>query len=346
MAPRSTTLDAGLRGRRDAVSTPHKSQGAHARGWAIGWTVVLGLTLAIHLAAEHLPWAVKYPREWVVPLRFWVSDFMKWLVNDFDLGPFTFKEATRSIAWLLAWPLELAQSFLATGFRVGLGDEARELFPRVSWLALGVVAALVGRAARDWRLGALAGACFAYLAVFGQWDSAMVTLASIAIAVPLSAPARACSSASSATVPREPAFEKIVTPVLDLMQTVPVFAYLVPVLFLFGFGPVAAMIATIIYATPPMVRVTMLALAQVPEEVVEFGRMAGCSARQMTWKVLIPSARPALMVGVNQVIMLSLNMVIIASMIGAGGLGFDVLNALRRQPGDRRRPRSRDCHHS
>ena len=114
------------------------------------------------------------------------------------------------------------------------------------------------------------------------------------------------------------------------MQTVPVFAYLVPVLFLFGFGPVAAMIATIIYAMPPMVRVTMLALKQVPGEVVEFGRMAGCTRRQMMWKVMVPAARPSLMVGVNQVIMLSLNMVIIASMIGAGGLGFDVLTSLKR----------------
>ena len=114
------------------------------------------------------------------------------------------------------------------------------------------------------------------------------------------------------------------------MQTVPVFAYLVPVLFLFGFGPVSAMIATIIYAMPPMVRVTMLALRGVPHEIVEFGHMAGCTPRQMTWRVLLPTARPSLMVGVNQVIMLSLNMVIIASMIGAGGLGYDVLTALRR----------------
>jgi len=129
---------------------------------------------------------------------------------------------------------------------------------------------------------------------------------------------------------RSAAVERALTPVLDLMQTVPIFAYLVPTLFLFGFGPVAAMIATIIYAMPPMVRITMLALRQVPEEVVEFGRMAGCTPRQLLWKVRIPAARQNLMVGVNQVIMLSLNMVIIASMIGAGGLGYDVLTALRR----------------
>ena len=114
------------------------------------------------------------------------------------------------------------------------------------------------------------------------------------------------------------------------MQTVPVFAYLLPILILFGFDPVAALIATVIYAMPPMVRITLLALRGVPPEIVEFGRMAGCTPRQLTWKVMLPAARAPLMVGVNQVIMLSLNMVIIASMIGAGGLGYDVLAALRR----------------
>ena len=120
------------------------------------------------------------------------------------------------------------------------------------------------------------------------------------------------------------------SPILDAMQTVPVFAYLLPILILFGFGPVAAMIATIVYAMPPMVRVTLLALRGVAPEVVEFGRMAGCTPRQLVWRVMIPAARAPLMVGVNQVIMLSLNMVIIASMIGAGGLGYDVLTSLRR----------------
>ena len=114
------------------------------------------------------------------------------------------------------------------------------------------------------------------------------------------------------------------------MQTVPVFAYLLPILILFGFNPVAALIATVIYAMPPMVRITLLALRGVAPEIVEFGRMAGATPRQLTWKVMLPAARAPLMVGVNQVIMLSLNMVIIASMIGAGGLGYDVLAALRR----------------
>ena len=202
-----------------------------------------------------------------------------------------------------------------------------QILPPLSWIAVIVVVALMARAAADWKLTALVGACFLYLAVFGQWDSAMVTLSSIVIAVPFGVAGGLLLGIAGY---RWPWLERAITPLLDLMQTVPIFAYLVPILFLFGFGPVAAMIATIIYAMPPMVRVTMLALRQVPGEVTDFGRMAGCTPRQMMWKVMVRSAMPSLMVGVNQVIMLSLNMVIIASMIGAGGLGFDVLTSLKR----------------
>jgi glycine betaine/proline transport system permease protein len=155
----------------------------------------------------------------------------------------------------------------------------------------------------------------------------MVTLSSIIIAVPFGVAGGILLGIGGF---RSPRFRKVLLPVLDGMQTIPVFAYLLPILFLFGFGPVSALVATIIYAMPPMVRVTMLALEGVPAEIVEFGRMAGCTRRQLIARVMMPVARAPLMVGVNQVIMLSLNMVIIASMIGAGGLGYDVLTSLRR----------------
>ena len=307
------------RGGRLAASLP--------RRYAIAWLILLLAAIAVHLARGALPALAVYPESWFVPLRFWVSDLMKWLVNDFDLGLFTFQEMTRSIAWLLEWPLRAAQSLFAEGFSRGIGRDAVEIVPRIPWIALIVACALMGLSARGRGLAALVAGALVYLAVFGQWDSAMVTLASIVIAVPLGASAGLMLGIAGF---RSVRLERALVPLLDLMQTVPIFAYLVPVLFLFGFGPVAAMVATIIYATPPMVRVTMLALRQVPAEVVEFGRMAGCSRRQLLWKVLVPSARPSLMVGINQVIMLSLNMVIIASMIGAGGLGYDVLTSLKR----------------
>jgi glycine betaine/proline transport system permease protein len=301
--------------------------GVRLNPWLVAWAAALAGTLLIFLLGEHWPWAVKYPRAWTVPLRFWISDFMKWLINDFDLGLFTFKELTRSLSWLLDWPLVAAKGLLSSGLTFSSDPGAALVVQRVSWLALIAVVGVMGYSVGGWKLSLLVTSCFAYLAVFGQWDSAMVTLSSIVIAVPLGVALGLFLGIAGFGWPR---FEAAITPILDLMQTVPVFAYLVPILFLFGFGPVAAMIATIIYATPPMVRVTMLALKQVPAEVVEFGRMAGCTTRQLLWKVQIPSAQPGLMVGVNQVIMLSLNMVIIASMIGAGGLGFDVLSSLRR----------------
>jgi len=155
----------------------------------------------------------------------------------------------------------------------------------------------------------------------------MITLSSIIIAVPIGVVLGILLGILSY---KSKILEKIITPILDLMQTVPVFAYLVPILVMFGFGPVSALIATIIYAMPPMVRTTLLALNNIDPQLKESGLMSGCTERQLMWKVLIPVSKPTLLIGVNQVIMLSLNMVIIASMIGAGGLGYDVLASLRR----------------
>lgn len=291
------------------------------------WLLVIGCTILLMFAKEWLPWAFEYPHTWQLPLGGWITAFMKWLINSFDLGLFTFKELTRSIAWLVEQPYLLVKSFLSTGFLRGVGSYAEQIFPRISWVALIAGLMLLAHYAKDWKLSLLVGACFAYLVVFGQWDSAMITLSSIVIAVPIGI---AGGLLAGIAAHRSRGFRLILMPVLDLMQTVPVFAYLVPVLLLFGFSPVSAMIATIIYAMPPMVRVTLLALSQVSTEVIEAGFMAGCTRRQSLLNVLLPSAKQSLMVGVNQVVMLSLNMVIIASMIGAGGLGYDVLTALRR----------------
>jgi len=295
--------------------------------WIVLWGLIIGVTILLILSKESLPWAFKYPRAWQIPLAGWITGFMKWLINSFDLGLFTFKEFTRWIALLVEQPYTLVKSLLSTGFLSGVGSDAVQVFPRISWVALIAGVMLFGHYVRDWKLALLVGGCFGYLVVFGQWDSAMVTLSSIIIAVPVGVVGGVLLGIFGH---RSHRFRMVLVPILDLMQTVPVFAYLVPVLLLFGFSPVSAMIATIIYAMPPMVRVTLLALEHITTEIVEAGSMAGCSRRQLLWKVLLPSAKHSLMVGVNQVVMLSLNMVIIASMIGAGGLGHDVLTALRR----------------
>lgn len=272
-------------------------------------------------------WAFDYPRAWQIPAASHITRWMKWLVNEASLGLFSFTDLTRFIAGLIDMPYTLALSLLSTGFLSGQGSAAVQMVPPLSYLGVIVLVGLMGHYAGGRRLAALVVVCFGFLAVFGQWTSAMVTLASILVAVPIGVVLGLLLGLAGY---RWPLVERAITPLLDLMQTIPIFAYLVPILFLFGFGPTAAIVGTLIYAMPPMVRITILGLRAVPSEIRDLGHMVGCSRRQMTWKVMVPSAADTLMVGVNQVIMLSLNMVIIASMIGAGGLGFDVLAALRR----------------
>lgn len=296
----------------------------------------LGLFAATWVLSQHsfqiykaldARWIIRFPKKYQLNLDDMISGFLDWLVNTANFWLFTFRDLTRAIAWVIEMPYQFLRNLLIEGFQTGLGDAAVQIAPSLSWIAVIAIVIGVGHTARDWGLAALAGACFLYLAVFGQWDSAMVTLASVLVAVPIGAVGGLLLGILAY---RRPWVERLLRPVLDLMQTVPVFAYLVPILILFGFGPVAALVATLIYAMPPMIRVTIVALKGVPEELLEAARMMGATPRQITWKVLVPAAVPTLMVGVNQVIMLTLNMVIIASMIGAGGLGFDVLASLRK----------------
>lgn len=287
--------------------------------WPVVWACALAVVLAVFLMRGSLSFAVNYPADAVVPVADWISAIMRWVKVNMSW-------LTRSITAVLGVPLDFALDLLAKNFKIGHGLEATTL-PRLSWVGVCAAAYLAGRAFGGWKLGAVTGGCFLFIALFGQWTSAMLTLALISIAVPF------CIVTGlflGIWAWRKPWAEKlIVSPALDLMQTIPTFAYLIPMLLLFGNSPVSAMIATAIFATPPMVRATMLGLSRVPAEIGEFGEMAGCTARQKLWRVLLPSARPTLMIGVNQVIMMTLNMVIISSMIGAGGLGYDVLLALR-----------------
>ncbi|MEQ1576321.1 MAG: ABC transporter permease subunit [Hyphomicrobium sp.] len=287
--------------------------------WVWIWTIAIIATASLYLRPDLAPWAVDYPATAIIPIAEWTSALMAWLKIN--------------LTWFTRWltdvfniPLSWAFNLLAKGWKLGPGPDALVL-PRLSWVGICATFAIIGYALGGWRLSAVAATGMLYIALFGQWESSMLTLALILISVPVCIFVGLGLGVLSF---RKPAIDKyIMTPMLDLMQTMPTFAYLIPMLLLFGNSPVSAMIATAIFAMPPMVRATVLALQRVPHEIDDFGEMVGCTPRQKLLSVLLPSARPTLMVGVNQVIMLALNMVIISSMIGAGGLGYDVLLALR-----------------
>lgn len=157
----------------------------------------------------------------------------------------------------------------------------------------------------------------------GTMESLSLVLASTIVAMIVGIPL-GIAMARSDTV------ASIIRPVLDLMQTMPAFVYLIPAAMFFGLGAVPGTIATVIFAMPPVVRLTNLGIRQVDAEFVEAGLAFGCTSRQLLFKVQLPNAMPSIMAGVNQTIMLSLSMVVIASMIGAGGLGNTVLTGIQR----------------
>ena len=171
----------------------------------------------------------------------------------------------------------------------------------------------------------LAGLALGYISVFGQWEPAMETLSFVLVAAPISILAGLVLGVLSF---KSRALEATLMPLLNVAQTMPHFSYLVPITVFFGVGDHAGAIATIIFATPPMIRLTLLGLKRVPIEVVEAGQMSGCTASQTLLRVMVPTARRDILIGVNQVIMQCLAMAVIASFIGAKGLGFNLLLAL------------------
>jgi len=182
-----------------------------------------------------------------------------------------------------------------------------------------------------WRVG-LGFALFTALSMglivhMGLWEATMQTLALVLsatiIAVALGIP-------TGIAMARSERVASLFRPALDLMQTMPSFVYLIPAAMFFGLGAVPGTIATVIFSMPPVVRLTNLGIRQVHAEFVEAGLAFGCTPSQLLFKVQLPNALPSIMTGVNQTIMLSLSMVVIASMIGAGGLGNQVLTGIQR----------------
>lgn len=191
-----------------------------------------------------------------------------------------------------------------------------------------VIAALAWIGARSWLAVAGSAASFFVIGYFGMWEDTMATLAIISVATLV------CIVIGIPTgifMARSDRVQSFITPILDVMQTIPSFVYLIPVVMLLGIGKVPGLLAVCIYAIPPIVRLTNLGIRLVDKEVLEAAEAFGASYRQKLFGVQVPLALPNIFAGVNQTIMMSLAMVVIASMIGVKGLGVPVLRAISNQ---------------
>jgi glycine betaine/proline transport system permease protein len=212
----------------------------------------------------------------------------------------------------------------ALGAVIKLLEDGLGAVPFIAMLVIFVGIAL-------WRRGVVfavfVGAALYVINYMGLWAQTVSTLAlvvaatffSLVIGVPLGIWGARSNRA-----------EVVLRSLLDFMQTMPAFVYLIPAVILFGLGRVPAVIATIVFAMPPVVRLTTLGIRQVREELLEAGRSFGSTDAQLLWKIQLPNALPSIMAGVNQTIMMALSMVVVASMIGAGGLGEYVLSGIQR----------------
>jgi len=195
----------------------------------------------------------------------------------------------------------------------------------IPWPVLIIVVAVLMWRVAGWRGAGLSAAGLYLVGSMQLWDRAMTTLAlmltSVVLAVAIGVPLGVLCAKSDRLL-------SVVRPLLDMMQTMPAFVYLVPALMFFGIGKVPAVFATLVFATPPSVRLTNLGIRQVSREVVEATQAFGATPWQMLVKVQLPLALPSIMAGVNQTIMLSLSMSVLSAMIAAGGLGQEVLRGL------------------
>lgn len=195
------------------------------------------------------------------------------------------------------------------------------------WAILLATAVLALVVSRRWlfALGATAGMWM--VGALGQWDQSMQTLALVLVSVLVSI---LIGLPLGVWCARSDWVRRVVAPVLDLMQTIPSFVYLIPAAMLFGLGKVPAILATVVYAAPPLIRLTELGIRQVSREAIEAGRAFGATRWQLLTSVQIPLSLPSIMQGINQTTMMALAMVVIASMIGARGVGETVLLGLQR----------------
>ena len=289
------------------VSLPDTAAARLAQSRRLDWLQagVVALMLVLLALGDVAGWLVAYPHEWIVPVTPWLNVLMNACVD--LVGP-----AFRAVSAALDVPM----------------TAVRELLNWLPWSVTLTLLTFVAWAVSGLRLAAFTFFAILYMVVIGFWHESMNSLALVAITVPAAVGIGFGLGALAFVSKRA---ERVITPTLDLMQTVPAFAYLLPILLLFGFGPVVGMIASVLYAFPPTVRNTVLGLSRVSPEVIEAGLMAGATPRQLFWRIRTPSARRQILLGVNQTTMAAFSMVIIASIIGGtADIGWEVLLTMRK----------------
>jgi len=289
----------------EAVSRPVSRPALPIEPGLLPWAAALAFMLVCLTLSYRMPWLVTYPANWTLPVASGIN-----IVADWTVG--LIQPLSRGLSAVLDGPMRLIQ-------------RALEWLP---WPSVMLLVVAVAIRVDGLRLASFAFASLAYLLLTGYWPQSMNTLSLVLLAVPISV---VIGFGLGTLGHGHPRLRGALQASLDLMQTVPAFAYLIPLLLLFGFGPVVGLIASALYAVPPMVRNTMLGLDLVPPNVREAGLMSGCTSRQQFWHVEVPTALPQLLVGLNQTTMAALSMVIVAAIIGGfQDIGWEVLSSMRK----------------
>ena len=276
------------------------------------WLAVIMVTLGCIAAKDQWGWLIEYPDALIFPFSDWLNVIMDWMVKHF--GWFFM-----GISWVLEWPIWAVQKILN----------------ELPWAVTMFLFCLVAFVASGWRLAAFTLGATLYMVVIGYWEESMNSLSLVAISVPLAIFVGFSVGVWGFYSDRA---ERAIMPALDLFQTVPAFAYLLPILLLFGFGTVVGLIASVLYSFPPMVRNTIIGLRSVAPEVIESGLMSGATPGQLFWQVRVPSCRKQLLLGVNQATMASLSMVIIMAFLSSKNTPPVACDMYNRLPGSLTQP--------
>ena len=269
------------------------------------WIVIILITIVLLFFQDKWDWISKYPKELIIPVSDWINFSMEKFIDKF--GWFFL-----NISWLLSWPIIGAQWLLHS----------------VPWVVIIFLVTFTAYLSSGLKLALFTLSASFYMVLIGYWEESMNTLALVIISVPMAIIIGFGLGIWGFYSKRA---EKIIMPILDIFQTVPTFAYLLPILLLFGFGTVVGLIASILYSFPPMVRNTILGLKRVPDHIIESAIMSGANSKQLFWQAMLPSCKKQILLGINQSTMAALSMVIIAAIIGGtADIGWEVLYYIRK----------------